>query len=223
MENKRIYGFFGTPSYDLIIYLAGILTNLGKHVLVIDHSKDQDVMSCYVQPAETIEFFHYKGVDYTAEIKISSINALEYNYIFLYRDEMVREEIIYDGILLVSDFKKNNLKKAGEFAREYKEKVQYILRDYCNDKLNKNHILKECLGVEPDSSDYNVIELDYYDYVYRIALTHEYHQGFRHISKNYKQCLLKITEWMADPAEENLYKAYRLAKRGRSDGSSFLE
>lgn len=223
MENKKIYGFFGIPSYDFIIYLASILTNLGMRVLVIDHSKKQDVMSCYVAPEDRIDFFQYKDVDYASDVKPSSIDTLEYQYIFLYLDEPIREDINYDGIFVISDFDKNNLKKAGEYVRQNNGKVQFIIRDFCDEKLNKQYIFRECLGMDASALDYNVIELDYYDYSYRVSMTHEYYQGFRHISKNYKQCLLKIIEWMANPAGKTLYRAYRWAERGKCNGSSFLE
>lgn len=223
MENKKIYGFFGTPSFDFIIYLASILTNLGRRVLVIDHSKKQDVMACYVSPEERIEFFQYKEVDYSIDMKLTTMDSSGYDYIFLYQDEAIREEIQYDGIFVVSDFEKNNLKKAGEYVRHYHGKVHFIIRDFCNKKLNKQYIIRECLCMDTSILDYNVIELDYYDYSYRVSMTHEYYQGFRNISKNYKQCLLKIVEWMANPSGKSLYRAYRWAERGKCNGSSFLE
>lgn len=223
MGNKKIYGFFGTPSYDMIIYLAAIITNLGKRVLVIDHSIEQDIMSCYIHPKEKINFFHYKNVDYTTKITLSSLDNLEYEYIFLYEDESSIETNIYDGIIVVSDFKKYNLKKVGELAKRFHGEVQFTIRDICHDKLNKQYILKKYLKLDTNTFDYNVIELDYYDFAYRIAMTHEYYQGFRHLSKSYKNCLLKIARWMEDPTDKILYQAYHLAERGRSIGSSFLE
>lgn len=223
MKNKKIYGFFGTPSYDLIIYLASILNNLGAHVLVIDYSQKQDVMSCYVEPDDRIEFFQYKDVDYASNLKLSSIESLEYQYIFVYQDEPVRERIPYDGLFVISDLGKSSLKRAGDFIREYDGKVQFIIRDFCSDKLNKQYILREYLEVDINILDYNIIELDYYDYSYRIAMTHEYYQGFRHISKKYKWCLLRMVEWMASPSGKSLYRAYRWAERGKCIGSSVLE
>lgn len=223
MANSKIYGFFGAPSCDMIIYLAGILNNLGKRVIIVDESETHKVMSCFIRNDEKTNFYQHKDIDYTSDNNLSINNIQGYDYIFLYKEAYSKDSFNCNEYFVITDYKIDNLKQANEIVNKLEGKVNFILRDYCNEKLNIQYVLKEFIHFEESLQSINVIELDYYDYSYRILMEHEAYQGFFHISRDLKKCLKEIISRMTNSSEKIISKAYHRAERGKSIGSSFLE
>lgn len=222
-----MYGVYGRPAYDFVIYLASILANLGKRVLVMDYSKEKDIIRCYLIGEGEKEYFHIWNMDYVSVEENQSIDREQYDYIFEYfnseKQDCLGEGSQYNGIFIITDFIKDNLSAAGKIMKRYRGDRYLILRDSCSKKIDMQHVFREFLQIEESVVLYWELELDYYDYTYRTTMTHEVWQGFQKLSKSYRLCLKKVVEIIACPSLEELKQAYKRAERGRHIESSFLE
>lgn len=227
MENEekilKRYGFFGAPGYDYVIYLAGILCNLRKKVLVVDRTKTHQILSSFVDVGEEDEIFQYKHVDYTKSLLWSHENEKKYDYIFCYESESSLEEMKYDGAILFSDYQKENLTAASACAGNLTRPGFLVFRDACMDKFGEEYLIREYSCFDTMYLDLHSIPLDVIDYGYRLKMKYELYQGFLHLSKAYRHSLMMVVEELEQCSASQGKRAYQKAERGKYHGSRILE
>ena len=79
--DSKVVGFFGSDSYDLVHFLARVLQQLGKQIVIVDRTRDRTMMMT-VPTAEMAGTVDYRGIDFTTE-PVDIVHS-EYDYIFLY-------------------------------------------------------------------------------------------------------------------------------------------
>ena len=81
--SKRIIGIFGCEQTDLCIYLASILENMKKRVLVVDNSFEQKLQLCIPKPEKELNIVTYKNVDYTWQATEAMWRNQEYDFVII--------------------------------------------------------------------------------------------------------------------------------------------
>lgn len=84
----KTIGFFGAYAYDIVLYLARNLKLMGKQVLVIDRSTEQEIICTIRSPSEAdlqLGIFHFCGIDITARVSMpENLNPDEAYDVILY-------------------------------------------------------------------------------------------------------------------------------------------
>lgn len=133
-------GFVGIDCYDLILYLAKVLSVLGERVLVSDNS-DTGALSCCIPEITTWESgtVNYFGVDCTQDV-----NTIDesYNWVFIDFGFSGRErELECDEIYYVTDYKRHNVKAIAEHLLSADILCGLIMRDRLTSKITMQSVL----------------------------------------------------------------------------------
>lgn len=215
----KVYSFIGTPCYDILIYLSMLLKNMGKKVLVVDNSKDQEVMNCIQKPLDLEGLIHYNQVDYIGE-EISN-NEITYEYDIILRllaySEIPDLDEELQKLIVVTDTKRKSLEGAMQVLINNNFSKQLIIRDVCDGRFGKHYFSKVCMNEQAEYaiSKRNIYEVDFdeLDYYYRIMLEHKVFRRFYSLSRSYKDLLFDLASEISQMPIKSVKKAYKAGKR----------
>lgn len=214
---NNILGFIGTTNYDIILYLSRILNRLGKKVLLVDYSFDNDLEVCIPIPRELtpdMEVITYNGVDYTKiDLNITMINR--YDDVLIYFGFCINENIsICKQIVYATDQQKSHIEKLKSLPQIEADKINLIIRDAVDSKINLAYITDR-LQKNLQSADIFIFYLDDIDTKNKILVQYNAIIHFKGLSGEIKEYLKRTVKIMYPGiSEKELHKAYKLAERG---------
>ena len=175
-ERAKRVGFYGAYSYDIVLYLARVLSLAGKHVLVIDRSTEQEV----VRTIRTMKegelqrgVFRFCGIDVTARVVLPESMNPEVVYdviLFDFGGNMCPEE--YDScdvICYVLDMYVHNALRVQEAETLPGKEMWMILRDLFRGKAIARYHMR-LTGKNPAKEDVFTIRLNRDDFVARFRM-----------------------------------------------------
>lgn len=208
MDSKKV-SFIGKLGADIIIYVSQILYQQGKHVLVIDHSENEELMEI-VGEENLPDIVCYQGVDFTNK-EINKLKA-QYDTIISYQSAWIKKEA--DIIYLISSCNRKELEQLLIWKNEINHEGTIIVRDLCTGKINEKFLTTTYL--KKNQGNWNIIMLpfDCVDYEYRIRMTYEPIQGFPHLSFELMDLLYLISYELTGIDGKHQKRAYQRASKG---------
>ena len=178
METEQIkrIGFFGAYAYDIILYLARILSLSGKQVLVFDRSTEQEVVRMIRSVSEgdlQLGIFHFCGIDITSRIVLPENMNLQETYdviLFDFGANMCPEEYYScDVICYVLDMYVHNALRIQETETVPEKKTWMVLRDLFRGKALARYHMR-LTGKTVAKEDVFSIRLNSDDFVSRFRM-----------------------------------------------------
>lgn len=223
-------GFFGAPCYDLINYVARILTQMNKSILMIDLSTDQS-LTCSVPLPDTYdgsEFDYrdvtfcldepeYMGMDYEVILYYFGVNLEEIRPVdYAFCITSAELHVIADVADLMGNIEYDNNSAPGDSRRDIR-----FLR-------NAPNVIALGPGVDLRfkfiSQQLNVpkrdlisVDMDENAMMCRLACQYDNSFRFQRLSADYKELLYRICSTLCEEElDTKVYrKAFKLAERGR--------
>lgn len=226
MLSKNVICFTGDDIFDVIFYISAILNNLKKQVLIIDCTKEYNILKVLHINNLLDNIFTYRGIDYiNLSNNIQNIIA-NYEIILIvgYNEKFLE---LYKCIYIVTSIDYISIEKTNQFLENDNIQIdKYILfKDICNKKITSNYFFKSGFIDKNKVKNYYEIIFDNIDYEYKIMFGYEMISNFRQLSKNYKKCLYNIIQDITQISNKEFEKAYNRAKKGEffSNDNCILE
>lgn len=189
-----IIGFVGYDSYDLILYLATVLTEMGQRVIVSD-SSDLRALSLCIPSLEDWEDgpVEYFGIEFVQDLQEE---PEDFDWLFIdFGWSGGEQEFQCDELYYVTDYKQHNMLGLLDHLVEYESVLGILLRDKIDSKVTAQSVASE-LGLEdlPEESLYEVNE-QAPDLMAQMLCQHNSGIPIRMISENMKGF---ICDFLAD-------------------------
>lgn len=216
MKTSRIIGIFGCEQTDICIYLASILENMKKHVLVIDNSFEQKMRFCIPRPEEKLKLITYKDVDYISHCETLSFGRDEYDYVIVnfgtWPEEAELE--LCNELICVMNCEISQIRNYREMLEGLKRPISILFRNYCKNYMDSTKITKQlgetsCFVVERIFLPFSEL-----DECIRIMMQAEGYQNFAGISREFEKVLFHLCRTICEDDYAKVLSGIRRAKRG---------
>lgn len=224
-DKARRVGFYGAYSYDIVLYLARVLTLAGKQVLVIDRSTEQEVVRTIrtMQEGELqLGVFRFCGIDITARVMLPESMDPETVYdviLFDFGGNMCPEE--YDScdvICYVLDMYVHNALRVQEAEALHDKKMWMILRDLFRGKAIARYHMR-LTGKHPAKEDIFSIRLNSDDFIARFRMETDQLPRVEIASEEMQELIYGLASRIVPELSDK--KGYKgLRKKGTSDRMS---
>ncbi len=218
-------GFVGSYKGDIFHYFSRILLVLGKKVVVVDASKEQDLQ--FTLPnCEGSTVVTSLGIDYLLhQDKMELLDQLSYSeYDIALIDYGFNNEVAYDYsschiLFLVTDFQKHHVMKLKELvATSFSQELNVVklYRDVVSSKIRSAYV-NRVLGVEDKTkvlAEY-IFELNEADYQCKLLSQYEELFRFSKLSKAYKGLFIDILDELFNLKKSQVARAIKRAEGGR--------
>lgn len=208
--------FLGIESYDIIHYFSRLLKNLEYSVLVIDESKESEILTSVPIPkGEDFELclctINYREIDFTKYWKKNEVS--KYDYVLTCFGTNLNEELLqkHDYLFYVTDLQIQNIKRI-QYTRKKlidKSPQQYlVIRDFLGVK-KKRFIERECKFNESHYLSEDITDR-------KLMLECQYNTvfTFRKASPDLKELLIDMYE-LDKEIDKKFRKAFKRAERGK--------
>lgn len=225
-EGERIkrVGFFGAYSYDIIMYLARILSLAGKQVLVFDRSTEQEVIRMIRSVSEgdlQLGIFHFCGVDVTSRVVLPETMNLNESYdvvIYDFGGNMCPEEYhSCDTICYVLDMYVHNALRIQETENVAEGKTWMVLRDLFRGKAMVRYHMR-LTGKAVAKEDVFSIRLNSDDFVARFRMEADQLPRIEFASDEMKDMVYQMASRIC-PEEIGTDAKRKKNRKGRGSGS----
>lgn len=171
----HVIGFLGLDSYDLILYLAGYLNNLGQKILIADYSIYGGLSYCIPSPVSLNpdkERIRYKDIDFI-RYNNESIREEEYHYILIDFGWNINYKGIFtcDFLYITTDLQQQNMNRILDMNLADIE-VYILIKNFFHMNnittvkgylLENNFTCKDCYLYPSSQKDMeNMVMLQYY-------------------------------------------------------------
>lgn len=195
-RNPKIINFYGMEDLaDIYLYMATILSRLGKKVLVIDNSKEHLFSECIPGLPDASGIVEFRYISYMKDKQYDEdffflydviLNICGYNY-----DEEMDEKSDFSYVIM--DYQKVHFLKFQSIAQRLMHEYRVIYRDFSNERYNAQYI-EFSMGAERSRIiDRYVISLAPQDYTNMMQVQYSMIFFFEHLSLSYRQVLADIT------------------------------
>lgn len=213
--------FVGSNYKDFVFYMALLLNNLEKRVLINDKSLGQDFMAMFSEYDLNERLLTYRNIDiYFGEYRdgnydfildyIGDLKYLEssgsYSYIVV-NSSMGRQEIF------------DNLKQIACLQKE----TIFVIRDTTGGGKDRKYLKQNYMKYMTFISCLYEIPLDYMDKDYQTEMDYRGFIRFKYLSQKYCKTLIKIAVMFTGKQEPMVEKALKYAKEGRILDNRILE
>lgn len=214
---NNVVAFVGIECFDNIQYMARILSNLGKKVLVIDYS-ETEALTWSVPQINFIDIkkdiINYRHVDYTNQ-KITDDMLKVYDDVIVAFGFNIIDEVIYscNKINYVTDLYINNIEKLNRINDYNTEKKYLLIRNVLGIKISPESV---ALQIEKNIPSENTTILPFSENDLSNGLINQYNQTicFTNISRPYKELLYKQIQILyPDITKDKLKVAYKKARK----------
>lgn len=215
---NNVVAFVGIESFDNIQYMARMLSNLGKKVLVIDYSETEALIWSVPQ----IKFIdinkdiiNYRQVDYTNK-NITDNMLKTYDVVIVAFGFNIIEEVILSCNIInyVTDLYINNIEKLNRINDYNTEKKYLLIRNVMDIKISPETValqIEKNIPIENTS----ILPFSENDQINGLINQHNHSIHFTNISKAFKELLYKqINELYPDITKDKLKEAYKRARKG---------
>lgn len=213
--STRLIGFVGVDKYDIIHYLANILTVLNKSVLVVDSSLYGSIT--YTMPSiyrQEHGIFNYRNFDVVLHPDLSMIDFTPYDFVLVdfgfdvHNGDIMRMHEVY----MVTDMQMHNVLRFKELELwPYQERF-LVVRDIVRLRSIDNYIIEEFLdkSVGPDNTF--AVHLDESDKIKMLDCMYNTTYKFKELSESMRSLLYGIVSPYFK--EKEFYKAFKVAAKG---------
>ena len=213
-DAATVIGWVGIEKYDIILYLAKLLTCLNKKVLLIDRSENSALTYCIPIPAimnATSNKVNFRNIDFIKERNVSDfIN--DYDYILIDFGFKTTHADIYkcDKIIIVTDKQQHNIDTM--YTLKSKSEVLLVLKA----EGNKREIdaLQESIREQLQIEDIVVMGFDEIDKEKMIMLQYNSEIKMKRLSGQYIYLLEQIMTTILKFDSKDFGQAYKQLKRG---------
>ncbi|NLP34431.1 MAG: hypothetical protein GX359_04450 [Clostridiales bacterium] len=220
---SNIVAYIGIDNFDNILYLARILSKLGKKVLVIDNSDSMSVLYSIPQPKgmnSLEEIITYRQVDFTRQ-EINQEMKEEYDDILIFYGFLEKEKDISEcnRIVFVTDQYRYNYSRIPDMTCEKGDQCQIeqdlLIKDVAPMKITPE-IIVERIGIPIRKENVSVLYHDERDYTNSLVCHYNGSFGLKGISKQRKAYLLEEVKKLHPDIDIHLSRtAFRRMRKGR--------
>lgn len=217
---NNVIGFVGIDNYEVILYLARILDNLGKKVLLVDYTTCGELEICIPIPEglySDTDIIKYYGLNYTRQpldqelVKDYDDILIDFGFNYIKSALEMCTEIVY-----AVDQQKHNINLLTCFPDD---KIQadiprrLIIKDFVGGKIDQKYILTKIH--KSVAGDVYVFDQDSIDRKKKLLVQYNTLFDFRKISAGIKSFLRQsVKNFHPDVSEKVLKDAYSKAERG---------
>lgn len=214
MNNKYV-GFFGVDKYDVILYIASLISCADKKILLVDYSENK-ALSYSVQKPMNLDTEIYstriKNVDFLSADHINA--ALNYDYVFIdfgfnYEHVDVDKCQCYISITDQQIHNIESLKKLNPF--DIGKAV--IILSGVNYKIDSNFVAQQ-LNLKNNDKMFFVYD-DNVNTIHKLDCLYTNKISFKRCSKDFKAMIFGIVDLILSEDTQDIKKLYRLAERRR--------
>lgn len=231
-EAKTI-SFLGVEPYDFILYLARVLSNLGKKVLVIDISDraalteglydTSDAQVAITEPC----ILNLKGIDFIPKLE-EWIYCGEFYNQFLYHTNCDYDYILVDYgfniahtaiskstlVILISDMQKHNINCMSPIMEQFDLPKVLIIKDIVPSKIKAKNLLSD--NIKGIQNMIYYLDLDVNDLANKIQMQHTRSINVRKCSKEMKNLLSGVVNLIEhDKTKKEIVEALSVTWRGK--------
>lgn len=132
----RQSAFVGYESYDLIFYLARVLSILGNTVAVVDHSRRRDVIRCFTD-SEDDTLVDYDGITVIAD----NTDFSDFDYVLAsYGNDWDGKIRFFDDVFFVTDYQKHNIEALRNIPVTDDQYLFLVIRDRISTKITADYV-----------------------------------------------------------------------------------
>lgn len=209
MTKLSTVGFTGSSRHDIILYLAAILSELNKRVLIQDFTERKELRYCI--PCREEIFFSYRKIDYQFSREAGDSSLEEYDFIFMNTDGYISADC--DLGYVVTDGAQESVKAGINAIKEIGKAANLIIRNTCEYKITSAFILNKFREADCRIHMVYDVPIDLFDYEYGLRMQYEDWQEFRNLSDKFKEMLIQMAMTLTDRTRGEVLKAYRRAGR----------
>ncbi len=232
LEAKTI-SFLGVEPYDLILFLARILSNLGKKVLIIDVSDRAALTESLYDTSEAQVaitepcILNLKGVDFIPRLEEWIFRGDFYNQ-FLYHTNCDYDYILVDYgfniahtaiskstlVILLSDMQKHNINSIRPVMEQLDLPKALIIKDIIPSKIKAKDLISD--NIKGIKNMIYYLDLDINDLSNKIQMQHTRSINLRKCSKKMKNLLCGVVNLIEqDRTEKDIVEALSVTWRGK--------
>lgn len=215
---NNVVAFVGIESFDNIQYIARILSNLNKKILVIDYS-ETEALTWSIPQIKFIDIYNdiikFRQVDYTKQNITEDMLKVYDDIIIAFGFNIKNEFMKYcNKIIYVTDLYINNIEKLNRVHDFDVEEKYLLIRNVLGIKISPETVAQQ---IEKNIPTENTMILPFSENDQINGLINQYNQSFRFkkISRQLKELLYKqVNDLYPDITKDKLNEAYKKAKRG---------
>jgi len=219
---SNIVAYIGIDNFDNILYLACILTRLGKKVLVIDHSESMWLQYSIPQPKGSNcrkEIITYRQVDFTMQ-SINQKMKEEYDDILIFCGFNKEEKDLAEctRMVFVTDLFRFNYHRIPDITCNMKVngnvEQELLIKDVATIKITPDIII-ERIGLKIDENHVQVLYRDENDYTNSLVCHYNGSFCMKRISKQRKAYLMEeVKKLHPEIDNQHMKTAFRRAEKG---------
>lgn len=211
----KLIGFVGIEKYDIIYYLASVISALNKSVLVVD-SSDEESLKTTIPTIflEENDVFHYKNMDVVLDPKTTSVDFNSYDYVLIDFGFDVKNKtlITMNEIYMVTDLQMHHAHEFKDLELGLYQERFLIVRDSLKYKSIDRYILQEFDSKSIGLHNSFALRLDEQDKLRMLDCMYNDSFKFNDISSSFQNLLYAILS--PDVSEKEFLKAFKIASRG---------
>ncbi len=217
--SKKIIGLFGDGQYDLCIYLACMLENLGLNVCVSDNSCEKSVFNCISKPDIPLDTVTFKNVDFTCDMAEGDLLNAPYDAVIVNSGSLdeVRDIKSFDERILIVKPTILNILNAKEFLMKNALPTTVVIRDMCENapltmKLFETLENENCFVLDKYFLDYSDE-----DKTLELSMYFDGYTNFYGVSMQMERLILSLARVICTDEKKlpvSLIKALHRAERG---------
>ncbi|HHT97954.1 MAG TPA: hypothetical protein GXZ90_08695 [Clostridiales bacterium] len=217
-KKAKVIGFYGIDIYDIILYSASLIANMGKSILLIDNSEHKALSYCIKTPSQVNlkeNIIHDRGIDFIIENSYLKF-IYEYEYIFVdYGFTTFSQEIYHsDKIIYITDVQLHNIDRIIKFDKLTMEDNTYlVIRDVFK-KDNFKYIIELFIDNGLVIDGYSTLNDGYLEKRMRASIQFGKRLQYKSLSYMIQSLVEKILTDILDISKEQYSVAYRRMKRG---------
>lgn len=231
-EAKTI-SFLGIESYDIILYLARILSNLGKRILVIDVSDRGALSNGLYDSSEALVdntepgILSHQGLDFIPRVYEWIYRGDFYNQ-FLYHTNCDYDYILIDYglnightaiekstlVIMVSDMQKHNIESLLPVMEQLDLPKEIVIKDVVPCKIKAKDLLPD--KVREIKNVIHYLDIDINDIANKIQMQHTRLISLKKCSKKMKDLLCGVVNRIEkDRTKKEIVEAISVTWRGK--------
>jgi hypothetical protein len=192
-----------------------ILGKMGLKTIVVDQTKEQEIMTCVTRSEEFHGIIQYSHADFTGRTEeILQFQQYDIQFVAYSFEQESLPDSILDGVILVSDFRKKHIESVAEMIQTYEGRKQIILRDVLDKKLGRDYFLRAYADLSVEEEQVFELAFDELDYFYRIRMEHEPIGRLKELSEPYCNLLLRFASDLSELPLKEVKCSFRKLRGG---------
>lgn len=201
---------WGRDQFDLIIYMARIILNCNKKILLVDWTSNKSLEAAIPTPSNLKSgVIDYRGIDFVLKFDDEIINNYD---VVLYSIDSYKDIVNEcDQVILVSDLFDFHIRDFNESKLSVNPIL--VVRDIINYKIKGEYISNLLIPRIAAKCVYEIYE-DSYDFKLKHDCYYDNVIKFTKLSKGFKEVLMSLVEIILTEQRTVIKSALKKAERG---------